>query len=111
MARNIGHIIFGLPDPADNSNFSRQEGESREEFRERVRQQAEAASAAAKANAKEFQRAKEAGLVKNAAEWDEYLVNSGRATDIEKVNGGFIVNGTRMSDGEYADWCDRHGRG
>lgn len=110
MARNIGHIIFGLPDPNDSSNFSRQEGESREEFRERIREQAEAASKAAADNNKDYQKAKEAGLVKNAAEWDEYLINSGRATNIDKVNGGFVVNGQRMSDGEYQDWCDKHGR-
>lgn len=110
MARNPFHIVFGLPDPSDNSNFSRQPNETREEFRERIRDQANAAAEAAKKNAKDYQAAKDAGLVSNAAEWDEYLVTSGRATDIEKTANGYKVNGQYMSDGEYDDWCTRHGR-
>lgn len=110
MARNPFHIVFGLPDPNDNSSFSRQPNESREDFRARIVEQTNAAAQAAERNAKDYQAAKEAGLVQNAAEWDAYLVASGRATDIEKTAKGYKVNGIYMSEGEYDDWCTRHGR-
>jgi hypothetical protein len=113
VARNIFQVMFSMPDPEDKDSTSLREGETREEFKARLLKQAhenQARTDQAVENHKAYQEAKRLGIVNNALEWDDYLIASGKATDIQEVNGGFKVNGRFMSQGDYENWCHDHGR-
>ena len=106
MARNIFQAFGdmwagGNSDSSDADLRSKRPGETNEEYRARV----SAATDKAKKNIEDFKEAKRTGVIDNGMSFDDYLIASGKATDI-KVNddGSAEVNGKHMSAEEYDNW-------
>lgn len=103
MARNafIAWWTGDNSDPSDADLRSKRPGETNEEYLARV----VAARDKAINNMEDFKQARKLGLIDNGMTYDQYLIESGKATEI-KVNddGSATVNGRYMSPSDYEHW-------
>lgn len=104
MARNIFQGLGDMWTGGNSDNTGKhvkQENETNEEYFERIKSERDKAIK----NLAQFKEARKLGLIDNGMTFDQYLIDSGKATEINvNDDGSATVNGRYMSAEDYENW-------